>query len=137
MRGILETVHLSSAFEFLEYLQPRKQHWLPYNASTIPWVFRGQSKATWDLIPSALRKDQKWFESFENSESQNVLNFLRGANVPYKDAFQPDIHKLSELILQIAAEWNAADEFIELADQVGHQIPSDEGAFLDANTKLT
>lgn len=136
MSDILETIHFSSAAEFLDYIQLRNPRWLPANATCSPWVFRGQSNAEWGLVPRALRKDQTWFNTYKSDQMQNLNQLLNNVQIPYlQSEFQPDKNTLMKLILQVAAECDAVDEFVELADQVGHQIPSDDVAIWGGDKK--
>jgi FRG domain len=121
----LETIHFDSASDFLDYLQPRNPRWLPPNADSIPWIFRGQRKTEWGLIPSALRKGQKWFRNIKKKEYLNIKSILDKIEFkPYE--FRPPNIRLLRMLLQIAAEWQAVEEFIHLADRVGHLIPVDK-----------
>jgi hypothetical protein len=135
MSDFLEPEPFSSASDFLDYLQPRNHRWLPTNATSIPWIFRGQSNAEWHLEPRALRKDTTWFNSFKQKFSVDVRNYVENAPPYLFDKFQPDKNRLMNLIQQISAEWEAVEEFIDLADQVGHQIPSDDRAFWGGDNK--
>ncbi len=138
MIDFLETIAFSSASDFLDYLQPRRSHWLPENETVIPWVFRGQSNADWLLMPRAFRDEQTWFTKFKEQNLFYISQTVKDSTTEYKeDEFQPEKELLTKLILQIAAEWAAVDEFIDLADQIGHQIPSDSVIVLDADNRLT
>lgn len=117
----LETKHFDSPSEFLDYLQPRNPRWLPSDADSIPWVFRGQRRSEWGLIPSAMRTD--WFDEFKSQKREHLKRLIQD-NIR-SDEFRSNHDMLLEMLLQVAAEWQAVEEFVNLADQVGHPIPDD------------
>ncbi|MCA0453776.1 MAG: FRG domain-containing protein [Chloroflexi bacterium] len=130
MDSFLETKDCTSAVEFLEYLQLRNPRWLPPNTTEVPWVFRGQRDASWPLLPSALRPDDKkprwqleWFKQFRDKERSKFEQFL---NNEYRNAIKTldlDITRAVDLLLQVGAEIKIVEDFIILADKVGHPIP--------------
>ncbi|MBA3873340.1 MAG: FRG domain-containing protein [Anaerolineae bacterium] len=127
MSDFLEIIHFSSASDFLDYLQPRRSHWLPENETIIPWAFRGQYDSGWSLKPSAMRTD--WFDDFKTREHPNVQKIVR--ELATKPAFLPndleDWHsRLCEMLLQVTSEKFAVEEFVALANQVGHLVPEDK-----------
>lgn len=132
--GIIEAIHCDTAPEFLDYLQLRHGQWsdtrqhLDHNS----WIFRGQRKADWTLIPSAMRDHIRatWFTEYETTRRGYVNRLLNeyGAAIgvepiAYREKF------IVELILQVTAEWHYVNEFVRLSDQVGHAIP--EGKTFD------
>ncbi len=85
-------------------LDPSSTHWTPFKFGR--WAFRGQADATWDLVPRALRQGQPLSFKF------------------------PAIRAPLERTSQIDAENTMLVEFVELADELGFQLPGDLGAFL-------
>lgn len=136
--GIVEVVHCDTAAEFLDYLQLHHVQWsvsakrLDRSPVDSAWIFRGQRKADWTLVPSAMRDVVRatWFTEFETSMREYVERLL----MEYKryDDFpgaEPIINLekfVIELILQITAEWHFVAQFVRLADQVGYAIPEDK-----------
>jgi hypothetical protein len=133
MTDFLETKDFSSAAAFLDYLQPRNPRWLPPSATDIPWIFRGQRNADWSLCPSSLREDITWFTSFKTMYRDEIKKYIE--ENPLTGEYQPDKTRLAELILHIAAEWDAVYEFVDLADKVGHLIPANDSSFWGGNKK--
>ncbi len=137
MESYLETIEFTDALDFLDYLQLRNPRWLPPKATSTPWVFRGQYGADLGLLPSALRPNQLWFNKFKKLYRSEVSDYVYSKKIEYKfDEFQPEKDRLIELILQIVAEWNSVEEFIDLANQVGHQIPADDVVYIEPDAKI-
>ena len=124
--NIVEITRCNNARDFLDYLQARNPRWLPDDRKPSPWIFRGQRKAEWKLEPSAMRTT--WFDDLkkESYELVKQLTIDATSRADWKpEEYRPDIDTLVELVLQVYAERYAVEEFIELADQVGHTIPED------------
>jgi hypothetical protein len=134
IEGAVEVTHCDTAKEFLDFLQINDRRWLPDNATSSPWIFRGQRCADWPLLPKALRDDCDWFDEFKERERSNVkmrVNVYLGQEryAYHPDEYQPNRDVLCEMALQVAAEWNAVEEFVYLADRVGHVIPENESTW--------
>ena len=89
----------------------------PDQSWTREWLFRGQSNASWGLLPNALRKKNKNLDAvrmyIRNSEIYRMIN-----SVPI------DLSQYAVLILEQAlAEHMLISEFILLADRIGHKVP--------------
>jgi hypothetical protein len=97
--GIVEQTDYECASEFIDALSRRR----PEFNSDAPggWIFRGQSDAQWELIPTALRQ-------------KSVL--LR------RLASWPEIHQTKD---QIGAEEKVLVNFFDTADRSGLPIPED------------
>jgi len=108
-----------TAEEFLDYLQPRNIIWKSDASLAPPWAFRGHRNADWKLLPSAMRENNKWFDSFQK---QYRTSFKAVVEALQEDNNYP-LDNWTELITHIAAEEFAVDEFIHLADRIGHAIP--------------
>lgn len=126
MSDFLETIHFTSASEFLDYLQLRNPRWLPHNSMSSPWVFRGQRKAEWGLLPHAFRNTL--LNKYKDAHRPDIDIYLRNPENNWR--FQPNefkpVHEVfREMLAQIVAEYYAVNEFINLADEVGHLIPED------------
>jgi hypothetical protein len=124
--GNVEVTRCDTAREFLDYLQIRNDRWLPTDATAASWIFRGQRNADWSLLPKAMRTG--WFDKFKSRERENVRQRLDDPGRFILKGGEPLSHiekYLVDLTLQVAAEWHYVDEFVDLADQVGHVIPED------------
>ncbi|MBI5968771.1 MAG: FRG domain-containing protein [Deltaproteobacteria bacterium] len=94
-----EPIECQDSAELLSNLDPSSTLWKPFEYGR--WAFRGQADASWDLIPRAIRPNERL--SFQDSELRAPL----------------DQHR------QIQAEWSLLTDFIELADEIGFQLPGD------------
>lgn len=94
-----EPIECRDSAELLSRLDPSSSLWTPFEYGR--WVFRGQADASWDLIPRAKRPGERL--SFRDSALRAPLD---------RDH-------------QIQAEWILLAGFIELADEIGFQLPGD------------
>lgn len=129
------------AEDFLNYLQIRHNRWLPDEALSSPWVFRGHADAKWKLIPSALRRAESEEKKSDaeciieyakercklHPQLSNKIDFFR----KQMEAFwqrgwngKEQNERLIELCLQDTAEFLVVNEFCLLADELGHPVPS-------------
>ena len=98
-----EPTECRDSAELLAKLDPSSSLWTPFEYGR--WAFRGQADALWDLVPRALRPGQR-------------LSFRDPALLARLDRTG-----------QIQAEWSLLAEFIELADELGFQLPGDLALF--------
>ena len=84
--------------ELLATLDPSSSLWAPFEYGR--WAFRGQGDM-WDLVPKALRPDERL--SFSDATLRGRLDSRR----------------------QIEAEARLLADFVELADELGFQLPGD------------
>lgn len=125
LEDFIEITHCDTARDFIDYLKISNERWLPDDTTSSPWIFRGQQRAEWSLIPHAMRTD--WFNKLREQNCNEVKLLLSNKNISYKqDEYSPDFDTLCELILQVYAERHAVEEFVNLADHVGHSIPEDK-----------
>lgn len=124
MSSPIEEIHFETAPDFLDYLQPRRPHWFPTDASDPEWVFRGHADSRWRLIPSAMRTD--WFDRFKDRERDRICSIVDKYPISWTEGTLPSRERLVEFLLQQAAERAAVSEFIDLADQAGNHIPDNE-----------
>lgn len=102
--------------------------WTPHTAWSSPWVFRGQRDATWSLMPAAWRNDN-------TIQLQRLARLRQG----FAEQFEPCIREQlernpnlkeanAEFVVksysQARAEFALILEFIRLADELGHSVPS-------------
>ena len=59
-----------NARDFLNELRITNEAWSIPNQWNSNWIFRGQSDASWPLIPSA------WRQSDQNADASNALSFI-------------------------------------------------------------
>ncbi len=128
MSDFLEEKHFSSASELLSYLQLRNPHWLPYKETFVHWAFRGQYNSRWSLTPSAMRT--AWIDNFkamQRTRIEKIIDEFKNSNQGFNPFKVPtDPRWLTEMVLQVAAEKWAVEEFVSLANQVGHPLPEDK-----------
>jgi hypothetical protein len=68
-----------------------------------------------------------WFEDYKNSQRIDVREFIENNPIDYHpEDFVPDNNTLCEVLLQVLAETNSIEEFVRLADMVGHPLPEDK-----------
>jgi len=94
-----EPIECQDSAELLSRLDPSSSLWTPFEYGR--WAFRGQADASWDLIPRSMRPGERL--SFQDSTLRAPLDRDR----------------------QIQAEWSLLADFIELADEIGFQLPGD------------
>lgn len=88
----------------IEIMRPSHEYW---DGPGNTWAFRGQSDASWQLWPTAFRNDV-WNGFLPPSKISRDQDPLKAQQYNEKNAFQ---------------------RFIELADRIGHYIPSTERLF--------
>jgi len=104
---MIKTITATSAEDFLAYLRLSHPIWkiaLPGDAEWVNrevWAFRGQSDASWSLVPSAFRKT-------------SALGFRPSSQPPALKSFD-----------QQNQERKALNDFLFFADQIGLEIPGD------------
>ncbi len=110
-KKVFEEISCSSAEQFFGYMDPNRRMWGAQTDNT--WIYRGQSKATWDLTPSAWR-----------DEGRRTLEPLRkGIKVPsIVDGSVPSPGAV-EYETQVLAESEAIQTFRDLLDRLGENIP--------------
>jgi hypothetical protein len=69
----------NTAEEFLDALRITDQRWLTESQWVSQWIFRGQRKSDWKLIPSAWRTEQ--LDRSKNSYRQEVERLMKDALV--------------------------------------------------------
>jgi hypothetical protein len=125
--GILEITHCDTAREFLNFLKISDERWLPENVISSPWIFRGHRRHDWNLEPSAIRTTTTWFDNVKKQYFESVDYRLKQIETKYLPGeYVPEHDVLRELVLQVYAEQLAVEEFANLANQVGHQIPDED-----------
>lgn len=102
---ILLATPFDSARDIIDALRPGAALWSGRIARQYQWGFRGQADATWDLVPSALRKGTTL--GFDPNRYQHVSEG-RGA-----------------CSKQANGEFMAVKQFLESADRVGLTVPGD------------
>lgn len=132
--------HFDSAIEFLEALRKTNPRWLPQHKKwDQEWIFRGQLKSNWDLMPKAFREDslmtiresikddfRAMIEAFwEETQLTGSLpeKMLQGVVGDISETKVYDKQIQEEYILQIASELAAVKNFVELANVIGLSIP--------------
>jgi len=137
--------HCETAKEFIDALRPSNEDWLHQKYWHSPWIFRGQSDATWELIPSA------WRKTYSESEKTDAEIFIRHhkdfdwdhrksgfermvretwlkQDREFSPELQTEWNNTCELILQVYAEIRSVTSFRDTANQVGHPIDNFDSA---------
>jgi hypothetical protein len=117
----------NTADEFLDALRITNQRWLTTESQwESQWIFRGQRKSDWKLIPSAWRT--KHLARFQNSYREEVERLMKDALAEQKGKnyetgeYREEHKRFVELVLQGIAELEAVREFMDFADRVGHPV---------------
>jgi hypothetical protein len=141
--SVIDEERFQTAKEFLDTLRITNPRWMSKDNGWEPsWIFRGQSDANWQLIPSAWRAanlerfKQKFRLKFEaihlpplNREMEAVARLTAKGDITTDEAnerisLRPiQVHRRLELSLQYFAEMQAVKEFTEFADRLGHPVP--------------
>lgn len=118
----------ATAASFLNALDVRG--WTTETAWSCAWVFRGQREALWELTPTAWRDEstvplkrlaqvrQQLAETFESRIREQLQRSpkTRDANADY----------VVKAYSQARAEFSLLLDFVVLADELGHRVPSIE-----------
>lgn len=106
-------VHCESYRELLAHLSPWHERWRETGGQTV-WWFRGQRKASWQLVPSAMRTgDDAGF--LRNTTHSGIGNATR--------AIPSDLHE------QLQYETDAVREFLRMSVHSGLSVPEDGQGF--------
>lgn len=116
----IEIIDFDNAKDFLHYLDLSNSRW--GNQIDCDWIFRGQQDSNWVLQPKAWRNDGqatlkpliKKMENYNRKVWEDLSRF-----VPLK---KYDSQRLTEFILQSAAEYEAVRQFSLLADELGYPV---------------
>ena len=108
--GNVEVVGTQTAEEFLAYLDRGDRRW--GDGPQVRWVFRGHGDDRWRLLPRALREDGR-------AILQRIYDALH--RLPSASG-----EKWPDARVWLAAEFEALKQFVELADELGFQVPDGE-----------
>ncbi|MBN8593125.1 MAG: FRG domain-containing protein [Anaerolineae bacterium] len=116
----LASIHFDTAEKFLEYISPTQLQWLSPSGINGSWIFRGQYNSDWNLTPSAMRSEKLTdFKKLERPVLEKSVFDLysnRQTNLNFQ--------YICDWLVQTAAEELALEEFVRMADHVGHLIPT-------------
>lgn len=114
----VEEINLCDAKEFVDYLRPTDSRWgKNWNCD---WIFRGHGDASWDLQPSAWRKQGIETLSLLIDEMKRLIGEEGCSRWVHPDANEP---RKGEGLFQVAAECEAVSQFAKLADELGYPVP--------------
>jgi FRG domain len=131
IRQVAKPIHhepIESAHEFVDRLRPSNEEW------TNPlqrWLFRGQAKASWHVVPSAFRfqgqLESRCNDALERVErratvNQNPINRSSDIKCLRKELFSPAIWY---------ATVRTISDFVHVTDVLGLATPSDATSLLD------
>lgn len=123
---VVKPKEYSSAAEFLNALAT--EQWTLSYSWACPWVFRGQSSASWDLTPGAWREP--------TTTAQKRLAAIRvGFARQFGDAIRERLEQnplakwangdfVVKAYAQARAEFELLLQFMQMADELGHQVPN-------------
>ncbi len=132
MNDAVEVVHFDKAAQFLEFLRPTNAIW--GSGLETEWIFRGQSDASWPLIPSAWRGDarsafQPLIDNVPSTLAESHWSRLRDSarespkcvwNAENLEAYR---ERIIEHAFRVRAEHEAVHQFVVLADEIGYPVP--------------
>lgn len=123
--------HFDSAAAFLCALRRSNSEWLPAGSWKSPWIFRGQSNADWNLVPSAWRNGIETHDIFSQINEMDLDGEVQ--RFMSDDRNRPLEHKkeahVRRLIVQANFESSVAEGFLNVVNDLGLPIPG--GALLD------
>jgi hypothetical protein len=133
-------IQCKDAQDFLDKLRLSNPIWLSPDEHKSSWVFRGQADASWNLLPSAVRKgslverlraDDKYEISRDVTEDDISIN---------ASVFQIDDQlmrsRLEILLKSLKIEFDLVNRFIDLSDQAGLVIPASEHEMVDVRESI-
>ncbi len=134
----VKELEFETALELLQALEPSGLLWAGQEGER-PWIFRGQSCASWRLVPSAWREQWRaWFCGLGGDFDRGIYEyrFRRGAILPNGSFVDPD--RLVDHCAQLWAEKQTVLRFLSQADRAGlplQDVPRwsgvGEGAFAE------
>lgn len=114
----IETIHLSTANEFLDFLNLSNPRW--GENVDCHWLFRGHKSSNWSLQPRAWREDGqlilKPIREKLMSYTNTVWDTLQ-CRPPLRDFGE---ERVLDCVLQTAAEYEAVRQFAILSDELGY-----------------
>jgi hypothetical protein len=140
----IPTHNCATAAEMLQVLSFGNDYWLESSVDEAEshWIFRGQSDASWQLVPSALRPDgwliaklkalltDKIIKHLQLSEKLRTVLALMIDKRQHKtlDTRLESVFsdaKFIDVIFQLSAERSLISEFAGMSDKIGQPIPVD------------
>lgn len=120
LMGLVEELECTRVDEFIDTLRPRNPIW--GKGTDNPWIYRGHGDASWELKPSAWRKDgQKVLEPLFRVLSVTACSVAAKIEL---DPSKPSRETRERIVLQVLVEVAAVHSFAELADELGHPVPA-------------
>lgn len=101
--------------------------WVPDNAWSCPWIFRGQRDADWLLTPAAWRSDKTvplQRLALERKRFSEEFASLIREQLDRDEQKESNPDFVIKAYAQARAEFSLIYEFILLADELGHSVPS-------------
>lgn len=113
-----EEIQCNNARDFIDILRPSNKIWSNNSANTSPWIFRGQQDSQWNLTPAAWRFSRRKY-------ALGKLKLLMMHNYGQKRNDVNLNETETRLLINVATEWEAVWQFVQSADELGLQLPSD------------
>lgn len=129
----IELGRAQTAREFLDALRPSNDLWWEAQSIDCPWVFRGHSDASWNLLPAAWRSNcgilanarEEASRRFDRVAPQQQMRWMWGNHVSAEYSFQvDDAQNLARrLTIETTAEWLPVWDFVGRCDMLGMHNP--------------
>jgi hypothetical protein len=136
-----DQIHFSSARELLDHLRPNHADW--GNGPTNSWIYRGQSDASWPLLPASFRPtgqallaplSRRYLQRVESNNNlfARQLFFVRASDRdPLQERIFDHLSSTSTLLnkdeiyalAHTAGEVQIVHDFSEMADNIGLRLP--------------
>lgn len=119
----LEIQHFDTPRAFLDALDLTRERWASEHGWKSPWVFRGHSKSQWQLIPRAWRDEG--YEILAPLRRKLIGQRTRVAGWIQHLVKEQGLNEINAAtnVLDVAAEFEAVWQFVELANELGFQTP--------------
>ena len=125
----IHTENFDTAKEFLDALRPTNHRWSNRKQWNCTWIFRGHSEPDkWGLIPTAWRSS--WLDSNKPHPRAQIEHIVHETFDDLGDDVRldithdaPQVEHLIAALVQSIAEYEAVQDFIDLADNAGLPIP--------------
>lgn len=128
MNDVIHEEHFQTAEEFLDALRLTNHRWVSSSQWKSDWIFRGQSDAKWDVIPSAWRSP--WLDVYKQRQREKVEKLIWSTIAHFITTdVSVKVGNLVEVLLQSIAEYEAVEDFVRLADDVGHPVSRQPGEY--------
>lgn len=145
---IIHEIHCETAVQFLETLRITNPLWLESGKWESNWLFRGQQKASWPLIPRACRQSEEVRQmknafirqiqdEFKQDKFIDILDNVLDLDPKQKKAYEEkkaQYPQIGYMLLHAAAQINAIGNFINIVNDLGFPVPQGQGGSLASDS---